>query len=112
MPRFREPKVCMGCSTDTAVKEYEGVINGNYVVKDPKKIKDLIVMVRQDEFSWICKKCARGRAVETTIALWWIWCNEHGKCVSPDNKICPYCESKDKSIKESREKVKASRGES
>jgi hypothetical protein len=111
LPRFREPKVCPGCSTETAYHKYEGNVNGNYITPNPKSIKDLVLMERFDEISWICVLCARARAVETIVPLWWVDCKTHGRRVSLSDDLCVICEEDNKDFGILKKKVKKLRGE-
>ena len=111
MPSFREPKSCPGCSTETAYNKYEKTVNGNYTSPDAGKIKDLILMERFDEISWLCVKCGRARAVQTTVPLWWVDCKSHGKRVSFEFDKCILCEKDNKDFDLLKKKVKKLRGE-
>lgn len=111
MPRFREPKVCPGCSTSTAYNKYEGKINGNYITPDAGTIDDLVLMERFDEVSWLCTKCGRSRAVESTVPLFWVYCEKHGKRVSVANDKCILCEKTNPELNVLKKRVKQLRGE-
>ena len=94
LPRFREPKVCPGCSTEKAYHAYEGNVNGNYISPNPKSIQDLVLMERYDEISWHCVRCGRSRAVEVLkVPHYWVDCKVHGRRVSFTKTKCVTCES-------------------
>lgn len=95
MPMFREPKCCLFCSNKKAVDEYEAKLenSGNYVVENPSKIKNLVLMDRMDELTWKCKSCGAVRPIETEKALWWVTCLRcNKKQLSYKKDKCPTCE--------------------
>lgn len=102
--RFREPAACVFCSPQDALQRYHAAYkkSNRFVVEEPKKIKNLVILEEKDIISGKCPECGAERVKERfqLEKLYWTTCSKcRTKQLSTVEGKCPLCDEDAKKAK-------------